>query len=95
MGYINEGPDPRARGWLGAVFGFIQTKLSFHSSCQPAHVMVCFPPYVSIAIPWFWLLWSGKPMKYTTLRIGWRRDGNWNGFVADVVLKLREEQVHY
>jgi hypothetical protein len=93
--YVNQGTDPRLGGPLGHVLAFIQRSLSFHSTVQPAHVMVKFPPFISIAIPWFWRLLTKQPMRYATFRLGWRFDNNWPGYVFDVIFKLREEQVHY
>ena len=68
--YVNEGPDKRP---LGKVGGWIQSALSFRSAWEPLHVMVAFPPYVSIAIPKLWT----NPRRYATLRFGWRYDKHW------------------
>ena|SRR3989442_517373 len=90
--YINQGSDPRALGSLG---GWIQSRLSFHSSTPPevlklggvGHVAVAWPPFLSIAIP--------KPSgTYATFRAGWRWDPNWGrgGYIADLILKLHMTQ---
>jgi hypothetical protein len=89
-GYINRGTDARI---LGPWAGWVQSKLSFHSSRPPkvaalrfgreGHIAVLWPPFLSIAIP--------KPNgRYATFRAGWRWDHNWGrgGYVADVIVKL-------
>jgi hypothetical protein len=104
MAYINRGPDPRILGPLG---GWIQSKLSFHSSTPPrvlrlgskGHVAVTWPPFLSIAIPLpsekgdCWPIDAATP-RYATFRSGWRWDPNWGrgGYIADVIVKLNMER---
>src|SRR5262245_904263 len=90
MGYVNPGPDKRP---LGAIGGWIQSRLSFHSSTPPkvakipfpggGHIAVAWPPFFSIFIP------KGNG-HYASFRAGWRWDVNWGrgGYIADVVVKL-------
>lgn len=91
--YVNRGSDPRM---LGAWAGWVQSKLSFRAPMEPLSVLVAFPPYLSLAIPypvtqdgrWVW--------RYATVRVGWRYDTNWKGYIADVIVKLRMTRVvHY
>ena len=35
MSYVNQGPDPRARGAVGAALAWMQRTLSFHSETAP------------------------------------------------------------
>lgn len=92
MAYVNQGPDPRI---LGAWAGWIQSKLSFHSSTPPkmlrlgskGHIAVTWPPFLSIAIR--------KPGgNYATFRAGLRWDPNWGrgGYIADVIIKPNMQQ---
>lgn len=84
--YVNRGPDRRP---LGEWAGWIQARLSFKSWWEPLHVMVAFPPYVSIAIPKLWT----HPLRYATFRAGWRYDKNWPGYIFDVIVKLDFDRV--
>lgn len=87
--YVNRGTDARI---LGPWAGWVQSKLSFKAQPEPASIMVGFPPYISIAIPY---PWKGE-WRYATLRAGWRFDKNWRGYIFDVIIKLRMTQVvHY
>ena len=84
--YINRGTDPRI---IGPWAGWVQQKLSFRAPMEPVHVLVAFPPYLSVAIPYRWKgVWF-----YATLRAGWRYDKNWRGYVADIIVKLRMTHV--
>lgn len=93
--YVNRGPDPRI---LGPVGGWIQSRLSFHSDNPPkgitllgdkhgGHLAVTWPPFVSVFVP---LPFSDR---YASFRAGWRWDHNWPGFIADVIIKLRIDNV--
>jgi|APGre2960657505_1045072.scaffolds.fasta_scaffold32272_2 hypothetical protein len=105
--YINRGPDKRVDGWLGKIAGNIQYHLSFRARFEPAHVMLCFPFYISIAFP---LLWTRDPERYFTIRAGWRYDKYWGdhadangpadapgqkhgGYIADVIIKPNMDNV--
>lgn len=91
-GYVNRGPDPRI---LGPVGGWIQRRLSFHSTTPPkglkiplgsGHVAVTWPPFFSVFIPYAKKRWA-------SFRIGWRWDHNWPGYIADAIVKLRINNV--
>ena len=105
--YINRGPDKRVDGWLGKIAGNIQYHLSFRARFEPAHVMLCFPFYISIAFP---LLWTRDPERDFTIRAGWRYDTYWGdhadangpadapgqkhgGYIADVIIKANMDNV--
>ena len=92
--YVNRGPDPRI---LGPAGGWIQSRLSFHSDNPPkglsvpigsGHIAVTWPPFLSVFIPY-------APKRWASFRAGWRWDRNWGrgGYVADVILKLRINNV--
>lgn len=88
--YVNRGPDARP---LGAVGAWIQQRLSFKRATPPKQIKLGFiafywPPFVAIAIPY--------GSKFATLRFGWRWDENWSGggYIADVIIKLREDISH-
>lgn len=100
-GYVNQGPDPRAGGAVGAVLAWLQRSLSFHGEGPPAHVivplggselMLAWPPFVSLSI-------AKKGGRFASLRAGWRYDANWapnGGYVADVIVKLKmDHRVHF
>lgn len=105
--YINRGTDKRFGGTLGKIFGGLQYYLSFRARFEPAHIMFCFPFYISLAIP---LLWTRNPERYFTIRAGWRYDRNWGataddntpadppgvkhgGYIADVIVKGKMDNV--
>jgi hypothetical protein len=98
--YVNRGPDPRILeripviGWLAVR---LQNWLSFKSDKHPkgitllgrkdgGHLALTWPPFVSIFVPY------GKN-RYASFRAGWRHDHNWGGYVADVIVKLRINNV--
>jgi hypothetical protein len=90
MAYVNRGPDPRI---LGPVGGWIQSRLSFHSSTPPkalrlgskGHIAVSWPPFLSIFVPY------GD--RFASFRLGWRYDHNWRGYIFDGIVKLRIDHV--
>lgn len=92
--YVNRGTDARILEnipIIGPLSKWLQRALSFKSKTHPAHVMVCFPPYISIYVP----IPFTSPRKYLSLRAGWRYDVNWPGFIFDVILKRMDHVVPY
>lgn len=99
--YILRGDDERI---LGPAGGWVQKKLSFHSD-QPPHSFMwrrgTSPRQWKIGIefsrPWllpFLLIFIphrrvvDKP-RWWSFRMGWRWDENWPGYIADVIIKFR------
>ena len=90
--YVNRGTDPRILGSWG---GWVQQKLSFKAAPEPLQLLLAWPPYLSVAIPYPWRAraWGWR---YATFRAGWRFDKNWRGYIFDIIVKLRMTQVvHY
>ena len=109
IGYVNQGPDPRLGGPVGAVLARTQTALSWHSPDPPkssvvsvgkTEIMVAWPPFLSINT-------EKDNGRFASFRIGWRYDKNWakpgdaegeptGGFIGDVIIKLdMDHRVHY
>ena len=74
MTYVNRGPDPRI---LGAWAGRIQSALSFKTRSEPIQVLVAWPPFVSLAIPYPRIIAGTWRWRYATVRVGWRYDKHW------------------
>src|SRR5262245_58262026 len=90
MGDVNLGPDKRP---LGAIGGWIQSRLSFHSSTPPKFARLSLPSAGSIAASspsFFSLIMPKGNGHYASFRAGWRWDVNWErgGYIADVIVKL-------
>lgn len=103
QGYPNRGTDERI---LGAVGGWIQQRLSYHSDDKPhaavlgertgPHLSVSWPPFLSIAVKD-----PKNEGKFLTFRMGWRWDKNWRplgqdeggGYIADVIIKRMDHVV--
>jgi len=86
--YINRGPDKRP---LGRVGGFLQGLFSWPFrgahfppwSFKVLQQQVAFPPFLALNVPY------GRS-RWFTFRAGWRFDSNYNGYIADIILKTRE-----
>lgn len=99
-GYVNQGPDPRAGGPVGAVLARTQQALSFHGDPPTPKVVtagkteiltVAWPPFLSINT-------AKDNGRFASFRIGWRYDKNWGegGYIADVIIKGNmDKRVHY
>lgn len=89
--YICRGSDRRPLGQVGAVLQQAFSSPLRGRKRQPkavkvANQMVAFPPFLAINAPY-----GGR---WATFRIGWRYDRHCEGgrYIADVIVKLREEQ---
>ena len=89
--YICRGPDRRPLGKVGAVLqqGFswpLRPLKRPPKALRVANQMVAFPPFLAFNIPY--------GARWATFRIGWRYDANCERgrYIADVIIKLREEQ---
>jgi hypothetical protein len=87
-GFVNEGED-----WRWDPFGLfsrIQRAASFHSDVEPFSILICVvPPMVAVNIP----LLRGK---YLVLRVGFRYDGNWKGYIfPEGVIKVLDHTIFY
>lgn len=92
LDYINRGPDKRPLGRIG---GFLQGLFSLPFSwkhtppkklVQIGKSAIFWPPFIAINIR--------QNQLWRTVRIGYRWDANYEGYIADVIIKLREEQFH-
>lgn len=98
--YVHQGPDKRFSGWFGQLLANLQWKLSFQSVEPPVsyiwrygrcRVGVEFSqpgnkPFFLLFIPH--LRYVDKQRWYS-FRMGWRWDDNWPGYIADVIVKMR------
>lgn len=89
QGCPNEGSDTRVFGRIGC---WVQSRLSFKSSHQPASVLVAFPPYVSVNL---WVPFAPAHRRYLHVRFGWRYDKYWPGYIFDPALKAKEIPILY
>lgn len=85
--YINRGPDKRPLGKVGAILQQIFSLPFKWLHAPPLNLelfnqMIAIPPFLAINIPY------GK--KWATFRMGWRYDVNYKGYIADVIIKLKE-----
>ena len=101
MVYVNQVPDPRAGGLVGAVLGGLQLALSFHSGTPPFSWVVRWRRW-KVGVEWSrpWLLplvlvFIPHPrivdrQRWYSFRAGWRWDANWGrgGYIADIIVKF-------
>ena len=64
----------------------LQWLLSFHSTTEPASILLCFPPFIAVNVP----LPRGKRL---VLRAGFRYDKNWEGYIFPEAAAKRTDHV--
>lgn len=92
LNYRNPGPDKRPLGRVGGVLQGLFS-IPFDWKHDPPKQLarvdksaLYWPPFVAINVR--------QDGKWRTLRAGWRWDSNYEGYIADVIIKLDEDQAH-
>lgn len=91
--YVNRGTDPRILETIPLIGSWskgLQNALSFRSTNPPHAVGVPLKRRGHIAVSWPLFVTVAKAKangRFWTFRIGWRWDGNWPGYIADVIVK--------